>query len=391
MTTDPRRVTTADVYISETLAAQLTRDGGDVVFSYLPAYLDKGLPAVATTLPLTDQEVRTRGGAVPAYFAGLLPEGRRLSALKRSVKTSTDDELSLLIAVGADPVGAVSVLPKGELPLAPDPVIDLGQDNLDFRDIFSQSGIPDPVSLAGVQEKASARTIAIPLAGSDAIIKISPPEFPQLVENEAACLSMGKENKIGIPYSSWRIVTDQSERTGLLLTRFDRNGGRKSPVEDAAQLLNIWPAEKYNVPMESVAETVASVCSSPMMALRNIAFQVAMAWLTGNGDLHAKNISVKHNGKGFSVSPVYDVPSTVPYGDSTMALSVGGSTSGLSRKRFLSFTDSIGLPRPAADTVADEALRLTEQAAQRICDAAAFDPRRARDLQRVLRSRRKHW
>jgi len=36
-------------------------------------------------------------GALPSYFSGLLPEGRRLGALRRAVKTSADDELSLLL------------------------------------------------------------------------------------------------------------------------------------------------------------------------------------------------------------------------------------------------------------------------------------------------------
>ena len=47
--------------------------------------------------PLSEEPVVTRGRGVPAYFAGLLPEGRRLSGLRRALKTSADDELSLLV------------------------------------------------------------------------------------------------------------------------------------------------------------------------------------------------------------------------------------------------------------------------------------------------------
>lgn len=255
------------------------------------------------------------------------------------------------------------------------------------------SGIPDPVALAGVQDKVSARTIAVPVHahGSDAILKLSPPEFPRLVENEHTCLSLGRPNRLRIPYADAGIISDAHDRPGLVVTRFDRINGRRLPMEDAAQLLGIWPAQKYAVSMEEVAEAVAAVCASPLLALRSVAFQLAMAWLTGNGDLHAKNISVLHDGRGFSVSPVYDVPSTVPYGDHDLALSVDGSTSGLSRRRFLAFTDRTGLPRATADTVADEALRLTADAAEQIISATAFDARRARDLRRVLAHRRRHW
>jgi serine/threonine protein kinase HipA of HipAB toxin-antitoxin module len=52
-------------------------------------------------------------GAVPPFFAGLLPEGRRLSALRAAVKSSGDDELSLLLAVGGDTVGDIEILPEG--------------------------------------------------------------------------------------------------------------------------------------------------------------------------------------------------------------------------------------------------------------------------------------
>jgi len=79
---DPRRIGRADVYVGDELAAHLTRTGNDIEFRYTPEYLDRGGPAVATTLPLNEQPVVTVAGAVPAYFAGLLPEGRRLSALR---------------------------------------------------------------------------------------------------------------------------------------------------------------------------------------------------------------------------------------------------------------------------------------------------------------------
>ncbi|RSZ66141.1 type II toxin-antitoxin system HipA family toxin [Corynebacterium hylobatis] len=392
--TDPRQVHRADVLMDGKLAARLTREGSTIEFRYDEDHLSSGGSAVATTLPLSDEPVRTTGGAVPPYFAGLLPEGRRLSALKNAVKTSADDEFSLLLAVGVDPAGAVSVVPEGQRPSRPQARVTVSPtEQLDLGDVLTDSGVTDPVAIAGVQDKASARTIALPVhsQGADAILKISPPEFPALVENESACFGIGRRNRLRIPYAGTELITDIHGRTGLLVRRFDRQDDRRLAMEDAAQLLGIWPAQKYAVTMEEVSAAVTAVCASPVLALRNLAFQLAMAWLSGNGDLHAKNISVLHDGRGFSVSPVYDIPSTVPYGDSTLALAVGGSTGGLSRRRFLSFTDVTGLPRAAAEQVADEALRLTGDAAEEIITATGFDARRARDLRRVLAHRRRHW
>ncbi|WP_326549788.1 HipA domain-containing protein [Micromonospora sp. NBC_01813] len=48
-----------------------------------------------------------------------------------------------------------------------------------------------------------------------------------------------------------------------------------------------------------------------------------------NGDAHAKNFSVRQGVDGeWRVSPAYDTPSSYPYGDTTMALSIGGRSGG---------------------------------------------------------------
>ena len=133
------------------------------------------------------------------------------------------------------------------------------------------------------------------------------------------------------------------------------------------------------------------VVAAPLVAARGLAQQLAFAWLSDNGDLHAKNVSVMDSGRGFELAPVYDIPSTVPYGDTSLALPVRDSMSGLSYKKFLAFAEGIGLPEQVVRKVADEALAATEDLAERLIRDCDFDPRRARDLRRVLRARRAHW
>lgn len=48
------------------------------------------------------------------------------------------------------------------------------------------------------------------------------------------------------------------------------------------------------------------------------------------------------------MAPVYDVPSTALYGDTTMALPIAGRTKGLRLRHWDEFADSIGLPLRAA-------------------------------------------
>lgn len=88
-------VQVADVYKGDRLAARLERTPSGTVLRYLDAYDG---PPVARSLPVGG-EVRGSAGSVPAFFANLLPEGRRLTALQRGAKTSADDELTLLLAV----------------------------------------------------------------------------------------------------------------------------------------------------------------------------------------------------------------------------------------------------------------------------------------------------
>ncbi|MCU1561800.1 MAG: HipA domain protein, partial [Arthrobacter sp.] len=283
---------------------------------------------------------------------------RRLNALRRSVKTSVDDELSLLIAAGANPVGDVQIVGHGEK-LDPDEhAVQLDPKTpLDFDALLGDSGLIDPVALAGVQDKLSAGMISMPVAsaGRRFILKLNAPEFPHVVENEFAMFRYAA--RLRIPHSRVRLVRDVADRPGLLVERFDRvplAGGapdevQRLAVEDGAQVLGLYPADKYNVGYGQVCRALAEYCAAPLPALRNLAIQAAFAWLSGNGDLHAKNVSMVQQPSGeWSIAPVYDIPSTVVYGDKTLALPLDGKRSGISRRHFLGWATGLGLPERAA-------------------------------------------
>lgn len=377
----------ADVYLKNVLVGHFEKTGQGVVEF---RYVESAKSPVATTLPLGQGPYVGVAGALPPFFTNLLPEGRRLSALKRHVKASLDDELALLLEVGVDTIGDVQVVPHGVQPASAPAMIDLDGD-LDFSRALADAGVPDPVAMPGVQDKASARTIAAPVAGagSEFILKVSPPEFPKLVENEAACFDIAR--RAGFPLAETRLLHDVHGRSGLLVTRFDRVGKQRLHVEDAAQIMGLYPSAKYDPAMEDVAAALKAVSSSPVLTARSIAFQVALAWLTGNGDLHAKNFSlIWRNGVAEPV-PIYDIPSTIPYGDSTMALAVQGRKDNISAKMFRAFCAEIGLPHKASERVMELALKTTDDAADHIINATGFDSRRSRDLRRVLDRRRRLW
>lgn len=106
---------------------------------------------------------------------------------------------------------------------------------------------------------------------------------------------------------------------------------------------------------------ISSVCAARLVAARSCFQQFALAWLTGNGDLHAKNLSALQEPSGeWRVSPIYDIPSTLPYGDRTIALPLQGAEANLSRRRFETFGAALGLSAAAVEWALNEVLKATE-------------------------------
>ncbi|MEV0294507.1 HipA domain-containing protein [Nocardia sp. NPDC050710] len=349
------------MYKAGMCAATLTRtaDGG-TEFRYLDAYLAGDGEQIATTLPLDPAPVHSPAGSVPAFFEGLLPEGHRLTVLRRAVKTSTDDELSLLLAVGSDAPGDVQIVPAGEPPADTAALVEGDSPSeLDFASFVDDV---DPHAIPGVQRKASASMISVPLSARYGrfILKLSQPDFPHLVENEAAHLRAAHMLKLAVTRS--QLVTDRTGEYGLLVQRFDRvvdgDAWIRLAFEDATQVLGLPPAAKYQTDAATVVAALAGITDAPLVAIRNLYLQFLFAWLTGNGDLHAKNVGVlwDHGGK-WSIAPIYDIPCTLIYGDDSMALPIAGRTRRLRAHDWVGFAAEIGLPDRAAASAREMALR----------------------------------
>lgn len=386
--TDVRLVQQATVWKGTERAATLTRREGAVAFAYVDGYAG---PPVATSLPVQSDEVLAPAGAVPPFFAGLLPEGRRLLALTRDIKTSPDDELSLLLAVGSDAVGDVSVVPSGELPGTREAILQwsAGAD-ISFTEMLD--GLVDRKGIAGVQDKVSAAMVTLPARATtgEALLKLTPPEFPYLVDNEAYFLGLARRAGLSVP--DFRLVHDREGIPGLLIQRFDRidSPAQRLAVEDASQVLGLYPAQKYMPTAEEACLALIEQCAARPVAARCLFRMMVFAVLTGNGDLHAKNLSILAVGDEWRIAPAYDLPSSLPYGDTRMALRIGGREEDISRRTLLDFATEIGLPSQAATRSIDEMLASTEDVIATWTDAAApFTRPRHDDVLRHLLHRRR--
>ena len=383
-------VAVADVYKNGQLAASLRRTAQGTEFGYFADYSGS---SVATTLPL-GSSVFTVGGAVPPFFAGLLPEGRRLSAIRTAVKTSADDELSLLLAIGHDTVGDVQIVPSGSAPTEPAVAEVADSSQLSFRMLWANATGTEPerTGLAGVQPKVSARMISFPVrvGAGRFILKLNPPEFPHVVENEACFLAAARRSGLQVP--AFDVLVDNHGERGLLVTRFDRSVGSDKALirhaqEDGCQVLGRYPSDKYTAPLEQVINGLAQCCPARAVAARELLRQFVFAHLTGNGDQHAKNLSIVNDGE-WRASPCYDVPSTFVYNDHTTALAVGGKRrQDVTRRHVLALADAIAVRRRSAEAVIDDLLDRLPTWLDSV-QALPFDQRRLSKLDAMIRYRR---
>jgi serine/threonine-protein kinase HipA len=395
---DLTSVSTASVLVDGVPMARLLRATDRIRFEYLPDATSQ----VASGLPLSAGAIETHSaGALPPFFAGLLPEGRRLTSLIRAVKTSADDEFSLLLAVGRDTIGNVSVVPEGASADLQSLIPTVTLDNvaeISFAEIYrtSTGSEPDRFAMPGVQDKVSARMITFPVRGPETvlathILKLNPPEFPHLVENESFFAAAARLS--GLDVAETKLIRDQTGAVGLVVTRFDRVTKRRVTArraqEDACQVLGRYPADKYAVTAEDIALGLSRLCQSSLVASLALVRQFAFAYLSCNGDAHAKNFSIVSDGDEWRVSPAYDLPSSYPYGDKTMAVRLNSKRDqSIGRNDFIEFGRHLGLRDApilrALDEIADAAEQWIPQLAE-----LPFDDRRMHDLTKAVRYRQR--
>jgi serine/threonine-protein kinase HipA len=397
-----RRRQRASVFRGEELVGVIERTDKGSSFRYSTTFLraHPGERGIAYNLPCRVEPFETVGVNLHTFFAGLLPEGMRLHALVRSAKTSPDDLLTLLMAAGSDTIGDVSVVPEGESPKEPHPTADASTtDALSFPELFERSiqygtrGHAEIV-VPGVQEKISAGAMGLTARGRAKskrfILKLNPPDLPRLVENEHFFMTLAA--KCGIEVPATRVLRDREGNSALLVERFDRLAGdpgqppTRVHQEDVCQILDRYPADKYNLGCNDVAGSF-ELCSAPIVELAKFLRLVAFAYVTGNGDLHGKNISLRTSPSGrIEMTEAYDLVSTLPYGDRSMALAFEGREDQLKRRLFIEFGEKFGVRRQATEAILD-ALSATLRPVLGTLREIGLEERETRHLESTMKRR----
>jgi serine/threonine-protein kinase HipA len=155
--------------------------------------------------------------------------------------------------------------------------------------------------------------------------------------------------------------------------------------EDACQLLDRYPADKYRLTLREIADAL-DVCTAPIADRMKLLRMQIFSYLIANGDMHAKNVSVRTRARRSELTPCYDLLSTLPYGDRSLALSIEGRDDKLKREHLLAFGERIGLRRAAVEALIVGLSRHVAAAIPRLGEMG-LEAKRTQHLERVMRAR----
>lgn len=322
----------------------IRKQNGNLQFRYDTGYAG---PPVSHALPL--QADAHPHAVTRAVFGGLLLEGDGRGALARALGLSPSNDFGLLEEVGGDCAGAITLLREEPGPSAAPTIRALDADALDelLRGLPQRPLAVDPeegvrLSLAGAQPKLPViveddGTIALPtsaVAATTHILKPEPVAFPGLVDNEAFCMELARA--CGLSVAGVGTAVSVSGLRYLVVERYDRDLTadpiRRLHQEDFCQALGVSSDRKYQAEggpgVPDAVGLIRAATGVPAQELPRFLRALALCWLIGNCDAHAKNFSLLYDAGPPTLAPLYDLVSTVAYPGLTrrLAMRIGGAT-----------------------------------------------------------------
>lgn len=364
------RIQSLDISLNDLPVGTLVRTPGDYnAFNLLPAYRSMNNPPIfSLSLRSADGGLRRDPkpirGALPPFFANLLPEEKLREAMEKHHAASVrpGNDFDLLAALGTNLPGAVRALPSDGVAVPTGP-------EGEKKARFSLAGVQMKLSVMKNTGKEGGITLAVDDEQGQYIAKFPSLTHIGLSENEFAILALAEALGMEVPA---RELIEKTEFAGipeefntmstgkvLLVRRFDRGAdGVRVHMEDFAQVFGRYPSEKYT---GAAYHNIAAALTSGVSFDSAIEFvrRLALTAITGNGDMHLKNWSLLYPGDGRTptLSPVYDVLSTIPYiPKDGLALSLAGEKSfkALTPERWRNFANRSRLPEGAVVTAVAE-------------------------------------
>lgn len=332
--------------------------------------------------PFNMESPETHSAAVRRFFENLLPEGQALDDAAAAHQVSKSNLAAMLIAVGRETAGAISI--RTEQPnltdqdqLRPLPISEISE-RIRHRPHrpFSVWDGKVRLSIAGFQDKIAAYRsngdwflVEGPNYASTYILKPEPVADPMrgMTSNEFFCMRLAAHIKLPVAQVELLHVPEPV----LVIKRFDReltdHGVERLHIIDGCQALGLPVSYKYERPygnnpdvqhlrdgaslpklFDLIDRTTPTPADQRLRLLRWTIFQI----LIGNTDAHAKNLSFFSTGAGLVLSPAYDLVCGIAFQnetiDKTYAMAIGDAFSAneLSPFEWANFASGckLGLP-----------------------------------------------
>lgn len=301
--------------------------------------------ALSLSLPFTTDNQPLHGSIVRNYFDNLLPDSDVIRRrLKTRFRTLDTEAFNLLEAIGRDCVGAIQILPDGEMP---QDIFQIQVQALSEHDLANilraTSATPDAlgqhdaldqdfrISIAGAQEK-TALTLhdgqwCRPLGATPTTHIFKLPlglvggrqaDMSTSVENEWLCSRILQHFGVPMPHCAMAHFEDQK---ALLVERFDRRLSDRGYwlrllQEDFCQATGTPPDAKYQADGGPGWVDIARILQQSehrKQDLRILLLAQVLFWLMAATDGHAKNFSIfLLPGGRYQLTPLYDVLSAWP-------------------------------------------------------------------------------
>ncbi|MEE0028087.1 MAG: HipA domain-containing protein [Atopobiaceae bacterium] len=300
---------------NDILLGRFDDQNGIILFSYEPS---ASYP-ISLSLPIDGNWAE---GSPATFLNGLLPESnaQRLQMM-HSIGAPSTDAFDLLDSV--DSTGGL-VFTTTETPpsltasasIATDADIEAQMQRVyDTSDAWWHEDEKNRFSLAGNQGKFSLAHVngmwfwpnaTLP---STHIVKPDGRRVPDVALIENATMEVAR--RVGMSTSTTQVL-QRGERTGLLVTRFDREYDprqhviRRLRTEDMTQAMGASSSDKYDFEVHELVTCLRKGGASDEV-LYDLMRQIAFNTCIGNHDAHAKNYSVFIMPTGVRLTPLYDV------------------------------------------------------------------------------------
>jgi len=328
-------VSVLNVHLHGRPIATLTHvQGNRNLFAFNQAYIDD--PNRSTlSLSFKDQfgglvtDFKPVGQVVPPFFSNLLPEGPLRKYLAERAGVKQHSEFLLLWMLGRDLPGAISVHPAEGEELPPQVEAELTPEERSNMLRFSLAGVQLKFSALKNGVKAGGLVIPAEGVGGSWIVKLPSQQYAGVPENEFSMMTIAKSMGMDVP--DLQILEldaidglpdgiGELKGQAMAIKRFDRSDKGPVHIEDFAQVFGVYPEGKYDhATYRRIAAVLGIETGDADIAefIRRLVFST----LIGNADMHLKNWSLIYaDGRTPTLSPAYDLLSTIPYIADAMAL-----------------------------------------------------------------------